>query len=715
MLYTFEPIKPFNLQTGHLKMGQTNPSGEEINVTNLYLTRNGKPFLPTMGEIHIARTRREDWLDRILKMKAAGINIISSYLFWLCHEPDEGKFNFAGENDIAEFIRLCKENGLYFSLRIGPQITAECRNGGFPDWLVQKNIPLRENNEQYLFYVRRWYQKILEQVRPYLFQNGGNIIIIQLENELTRRPEHLLKLKQTAVELGLTAPIFTATGWNLIGGALLPKDELLPMWGGYAAKPWTRHIRKIALSGHYVFSHTRNSAEIGNDLIQTDDREVHLPRDRYPYTYCELGTGVPNSKHRRPVITEQDNYTMAIVKLGSGCNLPGYYMFCGGKNRLPERHTLNACDYANPSANNYAIVNYDFQAPVGEYGNIKPTYRLLKLLNYFCEDYGTEFAEMQPFMQPEIPNYEDTESLRYAVRTKNNSGYIFVNTYAHLLQLNSVNNVQFKLPGLAPVPETALNIPANVSFFFPFNLPYGSLIANSIMAQPILKYGNTFFFLAIPGISPEFSFKGQAPITATVGPQNGFELNGQRFITLSLEQAKGLYRLNGRVLLSPNADLIEKNGKIIPCGCKKCSYFAFENGSFKEYTAGQNLPLATVAVDSCSGDGINKKYFYELEKSLNEQKNRYDIVKREMQYYKLTVTGEDGWLYVDYYGDSAQIYVNGELFDDHFYNGVPWILPAKALSGQSVVLVIAASRNDFYTEHPPKVPCSLNNIAVRSQ
>ena len=104
-----------------------------------------------------------------------------------------------------------------------------------------------------------------------------------------------------------------------------------------------------------------------------------------------------------------------------------------------------------------------------------------------------------------------------------------------------------------------------------------------------------------------------------------------------------------------------------------------------------------------------------MEKSLNEQKNRYDIVKREMQYYKLTVTGEDGWLYVDYYGDSAQIYVNGELFDDHFYNGVPWILPAKALSGQSVVLVIAASRNDFYTEHPPKVPCSLNNIAVRSQ
>ena len=712
MLYTFEPIKPFNLQTGHLKMGQTNPSGEEINVTNLYLTRNGKPFLPTMGEIHIARTRREDWLDRILKMKAAGINIISSYLFWLCHEPDEGKFDFTGENDIAEFIRLCKENGLYFSLRIGPQITAECRNGGFPDWLVQKNIPLRENNEQYLFYVRRWYQKILEQVRPYLFQNGGNIIMIQLENELTRRPEHLLKLKQTAVELGLTAPIFTATGWNLIGGALLPKDELLPMWGGYAAKPWTRHIRKIALSGHYVFSHTRNSAEIGNDLIETDNREVHLPRDRYPYTYCELGTGVPNSKHRRPLITAQDNYAMAIVKLGSGCNLPGYYMFCGGKNRLPAEHTLNACDDLNPQANNYPIINYDFQAPVGEYGNIKPTYRLLKLLNYFCVDYGEAFAKMQPFLQQTVPEYSDTESLRYAVRLHQNSGYIFVNTYAHLLQLKGAQGVQFSLPGLPPVPETPLNIPAGVSFFFPFNLQYGSLLANSITAQPILKVQNTHFFLQIPGIPAVYSFQDHAPITAKAGAQNGFELNGQRFITLTVKESEGLYRINGRVLLSPNADLVEKDGKITPCGCTRCHYLAFENGTFTEHTAGESLPLATVAVAPCAEPELNQKYFYELEKHLDTEQNCYTLKKRPMQYFKLTVTGKNGWLLVDYDGDSAQLYVNGSLFDDHFYNGTPWILPAEPLSGQEVVLVLAASLSDFYTDCPPKKPLGLNGISV---
>ena len=87
MLYEFEKIQPYDLKAGHLKMGECNPSGNEINVNNLYLTENGKPFIPVMGEIHISRTRRRDWKDRILKMKAAGLNIISSYLFWICHEP----------------------------------------------------------------------------------------------------------------------------------------------------------------------------------------------------------------------------------------------------------------------------------------------------------------------------------------------------------------------------------------------------------------------------------------------------------------------------------------------------------------------------------------------------------------------------------------------------------------------------------------------------
>lgn len=85
-----------------------------------------------MGEIHISRVPRAEWEDRIKKIKACGVNIVASYLFWLNHEWREGEMDFTGENDIAEFVRLCKENDLLFCLRIGPWCNAEYRNGGFP-------------------------------------------------------------------------------------------------------------------------------------------------------------------------------------------------------------------------------------------------------------------------------------------------------------------------------------------------------------------------------------------------------------------------------------------------------------------------------------------------------------------------------------------------------------------------------------------------------
>lgn len=715
MLYEFEKIQPYDLKAGHLKMGECNPSGNEINVNNLYLTENGKPFIPVMGEIHISRTRRRDWKDRILKMKAAGINIISSYLFWICHEPEEGRFDFTGENDIAEFIRLCQENGLYFSLRVGPQITAECRNGGYPDWIWSSKIPLRTNNEQYLYYVRRWYEKIYEQVEPYLFKNGGNIIIIQFENELTRNPEHLMKLKEMSLEIGLTAPIYTATGWNLVGGAMLPEDELLPMWGGYAAKPWTRNIDKIKLSGHYVFSHTRNSCEIGNDLIKTDNHEVHLPLDRYPYTYCELGTGIPNSKHRRPVITEKDNYAMALVKIGSGCNLPGYYMFCGGKNQLPDGYTLNASDYDDASANLYPIINYDFQSPVGEYGNIKDTYRMLKLLNYFCNDFGSELAEMQSFIQKDEVSYDNANSLRYAVRCNGDKGYIFVNTYAHLLQMNGTKNVQFKLEDGNIVPKKPIDIMPDTSFFFPYGISYGKLRANSITAQPILKCEDTYFFLSVPGIEPVYDFEGYEPITAKIGINNGFKINGITFITLSLEEALSLYRIDGKVYICDNADLISENGKISAAGYGEYIYKAYENGKFVTYKTGMVAPLAKVSFNQIENADIDTKYFYEMQKQLDEENKCYRLANRQMKYYDLSVDSENGYLYIDYQGDSAQLYVDGELFDDHFYNGIQWIVPAEKLYNKKVIMVVAEYLNDIYTDIKPHDSCKLEKISVKAR
>lgn len=448
-------------------MGETSSNGEKIYANSLYLTKNDRPFYPVMAEIHFARVPKNEWEDRILKMKANGVMVVSSYLFWIKCEPIQGQFDFTEEKDVKYFVSLCKKHGLYTALRIGPWITAECRNGGLPDWLAFKGIPIRTNDGEYLSYVYNWYKAVYEQVKDYLFCNGGNIIAIQFDNELARIPEHLQKLKDMAIEIGFSAPIYTATGWGPKGGAFLPKDELLPMFGGYCAKPWTRHIDPINFYGHFGFCAERNSTDVGDDQIESDGHDVNLPNDRYPYAYAELGTGIPTSKHRRPVVTDYDNYSFALCKLGSGNNWPGYYLFCGGKNTLGPGYTLNWSNFLDKNSNTYPLINYDFQAPISTHGPITDSYRYFKLLNLFTNTYGEELCEMQCTHQADKVKKDDVVELRYAMRSKDNKGYIFVNNHIHLLNKLPVNNVQFKLHDGNVIPEKPIDIKADVSFLCP--------------------------------------------------------------------------------------------------------------------------------------------------------------------------------------------------------------------------------------------------------
>ena len=108
-MYRFEKKEPVPIVEGFLNMGETSPSGENIYLNNIHLTKNGKPFIPVMGEMHISRCPREEWEERILKIKACGVDTIASYIFWINHEFNEGEFDFTGENDIGEFIRLCRK------------------------------------------------------------------------------------------------------------------------------------------------------------------------------------------------------------------------------------------------------------------------------------------------------------------------------------------------------------------------------------------------------------------------------------------------------------------------------------------------------------------------------------------------------------------------------------------------------------------------------
>lgn len=160
MNYTFAPSAPAPLLRRHLHLGGSNPKGEQITVTSRYLERNARPWLPVMGEYHFVRDNRENWYRELCKMKAGGVDLVATYLFWIYHEEEEGKLDFSGDRDIRAFVLDAKRAGLEVVLRLGPWAHGECRNGGFPDWLLQKPFPLRQSNPEYMALVHHWYSCI---------------------------------------------------------------------------------------------------------------------------------------------------------------------------------------------------------------------------------------------------------------------------------------------------------------------------------------------------------------------------------------------------------------------------------------------------------------------------------------------------------------------------------------------------------------------------
>ena len=145
---------------------------------------NGKPFVVKAAEVHYPRIPRPYWEHRIQMCKALGMNAVCIYIFWNIHEQREGQFDFTGQNDVAEFCRLAQKNGLYVIVRPGPYVCAEWEMGGLPWWLLKKkDIKLRERDPYFMERVKIFEQKVGEQLAPLTIQNGGPIIMVQVENE----------------------------------------------------------------------------------------------------------------------------------------------------------------------------------------------------------------------------------------------------------------------------------------------------------------------------------------------------------------------------------------------------------------------------------------------------------------------------------------------------------------------------------------------------
>lgn len=494
--------------SGHLMMGDPGPEGKQITVNNKYLLFNGSPILPVMGEFHFSRFNHNKWEEILLKMKASGINIISIYIFWIHHEEEKGVFNWRGNNDLRSFVLLCQKHGLWVYPRIGPWCHGEVRNGGLPDWIMKDtSIVVRTNDPGYQFYAERWYKEIASQLNGLFYKDNGPIIGLQLENEYWRGKkgeEHILWLKNTAKKYGMDTPLYTVTGWR---NASVPKNEVIPLWGGYPAAPWNTNLNKIENNTSFIFDKPVNDQSIGHKVAHDKYKPDYL---LYPFFTCELGVGNQISEHRRPVINPLDGLAIVTASIASGSNLPGYYVFAGGLNPVGKFSTLEEDRLESGYWNEYPDISYDFQAAIRETGEIAPSYHKLKTLHYFLNQFGPELATMTPVV-PE--NNGKTDDLQYAFRCNDNSGFLFVSNYYRSHTKTEKTDVQFVLKlknEELTLPAKPVNIKDSTIFIWPVNLTLDQIHLKYSTAQLICQLNNgdkiDWYFSETSGIPSEFLF-----------------------------------------------------------------------------------------------------------------------------------------------------------------------------------------------------------------
>ncbi|WP_276088492.1 beta-galactosidase [Pedobacter sp. JY14-1] len=177
---------------------------------------NGKPYVIRCGEMHFARIPKAEWRNRLKMAKAMGLNTVCAYLFWNMHEHKKDQFNWTGQADAGAFCKIAQEEGLYVILRPGPYSCAEWEFGGFPWWLLKdKSIKLRTQHPYYLDRSRKYMMEVGKELAPLQITNGGNIIMVQVENEYGSYgsdKDYMNIIKADLTAAGFNVPLFHCDG-----------------------------------------------------------------------------------------------------------------------------------------------------------------------------------------------------------------------------------------------------------------------------------------------------------------------------------------------------------------------------------------------------------------------------------------------------------------------------------------------------------------------
>jgi hypothetical protein len=591
-------------------------------------------------------------------MKEGGVTILATYVFWNHVEEEEGIFRWDGQRSLRRFIEVCKQEDMPLILRLGPFCHGEVRNGGIPDWVFGKGCKVREQNPVFMGMVENLYRQIFTQVQGLQWKDGGPVIAAQFDNEYRGRGEYLVALKRIAQNVGFDLPFYTRTGWPELRTPV-PFGEMIPLYGDYADGFWDKQTTETA--GNYYkafnFKAFRSSTAIGTDLLGEQKESVEKGSEDYPYFTCELGGGMATAYHRRPYIYPEDCYSLAIVKLGSGSNLLGYYMYHGGTNPEGRLHTLNECQTSPATANNdLPLVTYDFQAPLGEFGQAYPQYYTLRKLHLFLQDWGEMLAPMEShFPAPQDIAKGDDSALRWAVRcnAEGTSGFVFINNYERLQNLSDKKGVMLEACG---VKFPKMTVPSGAMCVFPVNVD-GIRYAT---AQLVAKRDGKIYMEQIKGIPTTICVDGK---TLKNVKARGVERPVYKNIyLLKSEEAERLFL---------DEDKVERN--VVNVAYEKVKDAEGERSIVKG--------RAKVAV-APSDEDFERAAVYKIAIS--------DSLKQGRNLLK-----------IDYRGDCARLYSDGKLVADNFYYGRPfmfglWRLPEGATNLELKVLPMQKDAPIYY-------------------
>ncbi len=305
---------------------------------------DGKPYTVRSGAMHYFRIPRAYWLDRLVKLKECGFNTVETYTCWNLHEPKEGEFDFSGNLDIEAYIRTAADVGLNVILRPGPYICAEWEFGGLPAWLLTyEKMDIRCNDRLFLSKVRRYFRALSERVRPYLAVNGGNMIMLQIENEYGSYGDdraYLRAIAEIYKEIGMDCLFFTSDG---------------------AGKSFqTGSLEEYLCTANFG---SNPKAKLGF---------MHEFRPDQPLMCGEYWCGWFDhwfEKHHIRPTEEIVSDIRDFMEMNASFNL---YMFHGGTN-FGFTNGANYGDQFEPS-----VTSYDYNAPLSEAGDRTEAYYLIR-------------------------------------------------------------------------------------------------------------------------------------------------------------------------------------------------------------------------------------------------------------------------------------------------------------------------------------------------